>query len=274
MSAEEVRYFVKHRGRVQGPLTIDDVQRAIKRGRVTRAHSVSRDGISWAPASDYADLFGTSPRQAVPYVVASPAPATPEVENRPVDAPAGETRNICWSCPHCRTLLTVSEQDAGATAECPFCGKTSVAPGGHGATPSVQPTEWEQFAAHLRRARPWVRCISVIGFVQTGLCVVALIAAPLLALTDASLGFDLPVWLGFVLVACCAGAAALALFPSLSLHNYLRCINGFLSSPDAHQLEFILKAQVSFWRLVGVLAVAVVTLGLATAVAMLIVSRV
>lgn len=49
--------YVRIKGRVQGPFTIEKLQGLARRGQLGRIHQVSEDGETWRKASEYPDLF-------------------------------------------------------------------------------------------------------------------------------------------------------------------------------------------------------------------------
>jgi len=51
------RYWIRNRGRVQGPFTVDRIQGLLRRGRFSRHFHVSEDKKEWSPASDFPELF-------------------------------------------------------------------------------------------------------------------------------------------------------------------------------------------------------------------------
>jgi len=81
-------YFVRVRGRVTGPHDLEDIQRMIRRGVLTRIHEISADRETWAPAGTLEHLFvpdrpsgGHKP----------PAPVT-EADRAGVSVPAAQPR--------------------------------------------------------------------------------------------------------------------------------------------------------------------------------------
>lgn len=50
-------YFVRVRGRTLGPYDIDTIRQMARKAQVGRSHEVSLDGISWASASTYPEIF-------------------------------------------------------------------------------------------------------------------------------------------------------------------------------------------------------------------------
>lgn len=49
--------FIRMRGRIQGPLSLDQIQNLVRRGQFGRLHEVSDDGMQWVRASNYPQLF-------------------------------------------------------------------------------------------------------------------------------------------------------------------------------------------------------------------------
>ena len=97
----------------------------------------------------------------------------------------------------------------------------------------------------LRRTRPWVRFLSIFGFVTAGLmCVIGLIGGAIGLVTQTIETAVLVVYLPLAL---------LYVFPSLSLFKYANRIRDFGTNGDALQLELALDAQRAFWKFVGVL---------------------
>ncbi|MEQ9408260.1 MAG: DUF4339 domain-containing protein [Fuerstiella sp.] len=51
------RYWIRNRGRVQGPFSDERIQGLLRRGRFSRHFHVSEDRKNWYPASDFPELF-------------------------------------------------------------------------------------------------------------------------------------------------------------------------------------------------------------------------
>ena len=51
------RYWIRNRGRVQGPFTVDRIHGLLRRGRFSRHFHVSEDKKEWYPAADFPELF-------------------------------------------------------------------------------------------------------------------------------------------------------------------------------------------------------------------------
>lgn len=74
-------YFVRLRGRTLGPYALDAIRQMARRAQVGRAHEVSLDGASWAPATAYPEIFERSTTGGGDVVAAVPAEA---VANAPL----------------------------------------------------------------------------------------------------------------------------------------------------------------------------------------------
>jgi hypothetical protein len=61
MSEDQI--YVRFKGKVLGPLTLQKVQDLARRGQITRMHDLSSDGISWLKAEEFGEIF-TSNRGA------------------------------------------------------------------------------------------------------------------------------------------------------------------------------------------------------------------
>ena len=55
--AETETFFIRLRGRVEGPFTAEKLRELATRGRFARHYEVSPDGLNWALASGYPGLF-------------------------------------------------------------------------------------------------------------------------------------------------------------------------------------------------------------------------
>jgi TM2 domain-containing membrane protein YozV len=54
-------YYVRVRGRVLGPYTLDAVSQMAKKAQIGRSHEMSLDGEAWHPASEFPEVFDRSP---------------------------------------------------------------------------------------------------------------------------------------------------------------------------------------------------------------------
>lgn len=73
-------YYIRIRGRVQGPFDDEKLQSLVKRGQFSRMHEISPDGIQWSPASTHPQLFAGNParkaaEKAIPVQQATSTPS-------------------------------------------------------------------------------------------------------------------------------------------------------------------------------------------------------
>lgn len=67
-------YHVRVRGRTLGPYPLDAIRQMARRAQVGRMHEVSLDGMSWAPAGTFPEIFEwRSPGGAAPGAATAPA---------------------------------------------------------------------------------------------------------------------------------------------------------------------------------------------------------
>jgi hypothetical protein len=115
---------------------------------------------------------------------------------------------------------------------------------------------------HLKLTRPWVQLLAVLGFLGSGLMVIAGLMMTVLGSTGAFKASDNPfgaafgAGLGVVYILI----AFLYIMPSIYLMRYARSIKALLASPRVPGLEEALGHQKSFWRFVGICAAVVLGL--------------
>lgn len=102
----------------------------------------------------------------------------------------------------------------------------------------------------LRQTKPWVRLMSVFGFIATAIVVLA-ISLPALIKP----GGPEPEGIGAMIGAMIVGV--IYFFPSLFLFQYASRIGALMRSGRRVDLDYALQAQRSFWRFVGVIAIIV-----------------
>jgi hypothetical protein len=100
----------------------------------------------------------------------------------------------------------------------------------------------------LRATKPWVRFLGIMGFIGTGLMVLVGLVLMVLPMDE-----KLPRWLGLVYIFF----AAIYIPPSLFLFRYASAIERFLFNPSFDGLGEALTHQKSFWRLVGIVMLAI-----------------
>ena len=97
----------------------------------------------------------------------------------------------------------------------------------------------------LQRTRPWVRFLSIFGFVSAAfMLAIGLISGVVGVLTQ---NLDVGVLVVY------SPIALIYVFPSIYLFKYASRIRDFGASGDPLQLELALDAQRSFWKFAGVL---------------------
>lgn len=110
--------------------------------------------------------------------------------------------------------------------------------------------------AMLRQTQPWVRFLSVLGFVCSALMVFMGAFAFVATMSAKTRGGPVE---HFVVLAYIP-IGILYFFPSLFLFRYASRINTLWMTRSVRQLEDALEAQKSFWKFVGILALVVIVL--------------
>ncbi len=72
-AASESLYYIRVRGKVEGPYNLPQAQALVRRGRLGRHHEVSQDRVNWKRASEFPELFAT-PMPRHPQNAAAPPP--------------------------------------------------------------------------------------------------------------------------------------------------------------------------------------------------------
>lgn len=88
------QYFIRVRGKVLGPFTLDKLKVLRSRGQFSRMHEVSMDRANWQPATNLEPLLGFS-KQPAETVVAAPIEAPP-VDAYPIPAKAEPGPAATW----------------------------------------------------------------------------------------------------------------------------------------------------------------------------------
>jgi hypothetical protein len=94
----------------------------------------------------------------------------------------------------------------------------------------------DRTVAALRKTRPWVVFIAVVGFIAAGLVILGGLAA----LTEGVEGLAMII------------GAAIALLPSVAMIRYGNAINKLLHGGGVRELEESLEAQASVWQIAGI----------------------
>jgi hypothetical protein len=116
----------------------------------------------------------------------------------------------------------------------------------------------------LRQTKPWVRFLSILGFISVGLMVLAGLFMMLSGIIGGTMARSMggavggaPILLMGMLYLL---FAVLYIFPSLFLFRYASSIARMQSGETVSGMEEALAAQRSFWRFAGILAAIVMVL--------------
>jgi hypothetical protein len=109
----------------------------------------------------------------------------------------------------------------------------------------------DSIIASLRKTRPWVAFLAILGFIGAGLMVLGGLAV---ATKIPAMG------LGYLV------GAAIGMIPALAMHRYAKALNKLLHGGGVPELEEAMDAQASFWQILGIftliyMALAVVGIG-------------
>lgn len=129
--------------------------------------------------------------------------------------------------------------------------------------PAAGATDYSTITAHLAATQPWVRFMSILGFLSAGLMIVAGLGFGAIGLVTDNLE-------AAVLLVVYPILGVLYVFPSLYLYRYADCIRRFVAAPEHGHLATALDAQRSFWKFIGILSaisVGVAVLGFVLALA-------
>ncbi len=87
VTMDDAQYYMRVRGRVQGPFDQEKLQSFSRRGQLSRLHEVSTDGINWARASTFPELFVGPVTEPTTERAARPAPEPPPRAASPPASP-------------------------------------------------------------------------------------------------------------------------------------------------------------------------------------------
>ena len=71
-------YYVKYKGRVQGPFTLDQLKHGLKIGKLSRSHHVSSDRKHWQALGDVPGIMPTPEPTPAPSAPVAPSPPSTE----------------------------------------------------------------------------------------------------------------------------------------------------------------------------------------------------
>ncbi len=111
--------------------------------------------------------------------------------------------------------------------------------------------------SHLVRTRKWVRLCSVLGFIGSGLMLLAglamMISGSAIGSSAAMKGMGYGTGLFFVMGLVYLVFALLYIYPSLRLWQYASSISQLEATSSSFHLETALDKQRSFWKFVGLM---------------------
>jgi hypothetical protein len=105
---------------------------------------------------------------------------------------------------------------------------------------------------YLKSAAPWMKFISILGFVMCGILIIAAIAMLLGGNALSKMGGEgLGISMFFVYIAI----ALLLFFPNLYLFNYAKAIQNYVISNNYSQIVEAFRMQLKYWKYLGVLMI-------------------
>lgn len=274
------QYFIRIRGKVQGPFDVDKLRGLARRGQFSRMHEVSPDGLQWLAAKEYPELFGggTSAEPRVssesPGTVKarSPAPANATTGPKPDEWFYMQERQTFGPLEFSQLLTLISsKQLAGDThvwrEGMPDWSPAHLIPGlGTVASSPNASVAAEDSAGRsgthdgevsvsvlqpLRDSRNWVMFISVVGFV-TAACIASL-GILLLVVHFVAGG------LSHILLACIIS------YGSLLLLRYASAMALVERTSRQEQLKGALAALRAFWAYLGIVLIVLLVLSMLAA---------
>jgi hypothetical protein len=115
----------------------------------------------------------------------------------------------------------------------------------------------------MRRTRPWVLFLAVLGAISSAFMLLGALAVVALggAATKAMMGKDMegaPAWLPMLIAGVYALVAALYVIPVVKLFKYSGAINALARTRSLRDLEAAIDYQRSFWKFVGLMTAIVI----------------
>lgn len=277
------QYYIRVRGRVQGPYSPDHLRGLAKRGMFGRLHEVSEDGTNWTRAETFPELYAASaesPSHAVDVQdeeeiaieVVEPSVARSKVNTDEwyysVDSQQfgpisrEQLERLLESRQLSPTTQIWSEGLLGWTSAAQVFSLASTSPGAGQplGRADLQTSSTQQLVVSaitleaLARTRPWVVFVSILGLIYMGITAVAGMSSFILGAKASSpelVGQGIAVLIG----------AGLQLWLALLLLRYANRINALRFSNQIEHLEGALEAQRQFWSLVGTILLVLLFIG-------------
>ena len=107
----------------------------------------------------------------------------------------------------------------------------------------------EEMVQHLRDTKPWVRFLSIMMFIGSGLMILGALFMLLAGAISRDLGAVFGAMMAFVYILL----AALYIYPSLMLFKYASSIQSLVRDRNPRSMTDALGYQKAFWRFAGIL---------------------
>ena len=217
-------YYAKD-GSQQGPYDADDMRLAIKTGELSGSDLVWREGMAdWQKIKEVAELASALP---APQAHAAHAPVAAAPVAQPAYQPQAQAQPLQY------------QQAYSSSGQIMF-------------TPRAMDL--------LRQTKPWVRFLAIMGFIVTGLSlVIGLIAGGMVISQSGRRGAASPVE-GIVMIVVYILISGVYFFLAYFLNQYANKIGRLVATQREDALEAAIAAQKTFWRLLGIIVIAVLAL--------------
>jgi hypothetical protein len=112
----------------------------------------------------------------------------------------------------------------------------------------------------LKETKPWVRFLSILGFIISGLFILGGLLFAGLAAIMPELSGNGSAGVTYVVVLAYMAMGGIGIVPFVQLHKYANSIGDVARGAGAAGIESALARQRSFWRISGIMAVVVIGL--------------
>lgn len=251
-------HYVRN-GQSVGPVSHEELRSLLASGALDRTTQVWTEGMAaWTPAASIQGLIPIPAPAPAPAPLLPPQPTAPpqpapvpvQAVVQPEPTPQPIAQPVVQPEPTPQPIVQPAAQPQPKVVLAPV-------------VPAVEPaalfgTVPEGALEMLRLTKPWVRFLSVLGFIGLGFALLGGIGVAVLSVLPVGGKSFGPQMLGFGV-----GYIALALVylpPVLYLSRYASRIGRLLNSGSPEDLQDALKAQKSFWKFVGVLTLVMIAL--------------
>ncbi len=114
----------------------------------------------------------------------------------------------------------------------------------------------ENMVTSLSRTRPWVKFLSILGFIGSGFMVLGALAMFVMGVSGAAQGSSMGAFsgvMGVVMAVVYLVIAAVYIMPCLSLYRYGAAIENLCVERDVWAFEAAVMYQKNFWRIIGIM---------------------